>query len=284
MDDNAGGRRVAWPWRVAASVAGMAVVLGGCGSGDNDDDKAGKPNPSASSGTAAPASSGSPSASATGGDSTSLSPFRADPARVPRTKQQAEALAAAVALGPEAWGADFRAQRQATSTPRTVAVLDEQCRWERRPLPRGVLASLSRYSELPGAGGKGEIKVTAAVTVHTTVLDADDQMSTTLEEPLRCREQQVRTDERISELMSNGIAYGQAANTYSDDQVVEMGYYLTGTAKQRYFWFVTRLGTVTLAVSVKGAKGYTDSELNQYGSKATSTMLSRVEFELGGKN
>ncbi|MFF3201966.1 hypothetical protein [Streptomyces sp. NPDC002962] len=284
MDDNTGGRRVAWPWRVAASVAGMAVVLGGCGSGDNDDDKADEPNPSASSGSAAPASSGSPSASATGGASTSLSPFRADPARVPRTKQQAEALAAAVALGPEAWGAGFRAQRQATSTPRTVAVLDEQCRWERRPLPTSVLASLSRYSELPGTGGKGEIKVTAAVTVHTTVLDADDQLSTTLEEPLRCREQQVRDDERISGLMSTGTAYGQGNNTYSDDQVVEIGSYLTGTAKQSYFWFVTRLGTVTLAVSVKGAKGYTDSELNQYASQATSTMLSRVEFELGGKN
>ncbi|MFJ9019111.1 hypothetical protein ACIRPU_03850 [Streptomyces sp. NPDC102259] len=287
MDDNTGGRRVAWPWRVAASVAGVAVVLGGCGSGDNDDDKAGEPTPSASAGSAgsaAPASSGSPSASATGGDASTLTPFQADPARVPRTKPRAEALAKAVALGPEAWGPGFRAQQPAASTPGTAAVLDEQCRWERRALPQGVLASLSRYSEIPAADGKGEIKVTAAVTVHATVLDADDQLSTTLEEPLRCREQQVRTDERISGLMSTGTPYGEGNNTYSDDQVVEIGSYVTEVGKQTYFWFVTRLGTVTLAVSVKGAKGYTDSELNKYASQATSTMLTRVEFELGGKS
>nr|WP_253267790.1 hypothetical protein [Streptomyces asoensis] len=266
-----------------ATAAAAAVVLGGCGSGD--DDKAAEPSPSASSRSATPTASGSPSSSSSaGGDATSLTPFQADPAQVPKTKPQAEALAAAVALKPEAWGADFRAQQPAASAPGTAAVLDEQCRWERRSLPQGVLASLSRYSELPGTTGKGEIKVTAAVTVHATVLDADDQLSTTLEEPLRCREQQVRTDERISGLMSTGTPYGQGENTYSDDQVVEIGSYLTGTAKQSYFWFVTRLGTVTLAVSVKGAKGYTDSELNRFGSQATSTMLSRVEFELGGKN
>ncbi|MFD9321917.1 hypothetical protein ACFWDQ_30410 [Streptomyces sp. NPDC060053] len=203
---------------------------------------------------------------------------------MPTTKRQAEALAAAVALQPGAWGADFRAQQPAASTPGTVAVLDDQCRWERKSPPRGVLASLSRYSELPGAAGKGEVKVTAAVTVHATVLDADDQLSTTLEEPLRCREQQVRSDERISGLMSTGTPYGQGNNTYADDQVVEIGSYLAGSSKQSYFWFVTRLGTVTLAVSVKGAKGYTDSELNTFASQANATMLSRVEFELGGKS
>ncbi|MFH9553613.1 hypothetical protein [Streptomyces sp. NPDC017435] len=203
---------------------------------------------------------------------------------MPRTKPQAEALATAVALKPEAWGADFRAQQPAASTPGTVAVLDEQCRWERRALPQGVLASLSRYSEIPATGTKGEVKVTAAVTVHATALDADDQLSTTLEEPLRCREQQVRTDERISGLMSTGTPYGQGNNTYSDDQVVEIGSYLTGSSKHTYLWYVTRLGTLTVAVSVKGAEGYSDDELVTYGSQATNAMLSRVEFELGGKS
>ncbi|MFD9392546.1 hypothetical protein ACFWBB_18075 [Streptomyces sp. NPDC060000] len=202
---------------------------------------------------------------------------------MPRTKPQAEKLAAAVALQPAAWGADFRAQQPAASNPGTAAVLDEQCRWERRPLPQGVLASLSRYSEIPGSAGKGELKVTAAVTVHATVLDADEQLATTLEEPLRCREQQVRSDEWISGLMSTGTPYGQGSNTYSDDQVVEIGSYLTGGSKQTYYWYVTRLGTVTVAVSVKGGKGYSNDELNKHASHATTTMLSRVEFELGGE-
>ncbi|MFI1694829.1 hypothetical protein ACH419_02495 [Streptomyces bobili] len=203
---------------------------------------------------------------------------------MPRTRAQAEALAEAVALKPEAWGAGFRAQQPAASTPGTVAVLDDQCRWERRALPGSVLASLSRYSKLPATGTKGELRVTAAVTVHATVLDADEQLAATLEEPLRCREQQVRTDERISGLMSTATPYGQGNNTFADDQVVEIGSYVTRDSEQTYLWYVTRLGTVTVAVSVKGAKGYSKDELNQYASHANVGMLNRVEFELGGKN
>ncbi|MDQ0580658.1 hypothetical protein [Streptomyces rishiriensis] len=280
MDDNTGGRRASWPWRVAASIAGAAVLLGGCGSGD--DGKAADPSASASARSTASAASGSPSVSPTSGDAPPLTPFQADPARVPRTRQQAEALATAVALNPQAWGAGFRAQRPAASTPGTVAVLDEQCRWERRPLPGSVLASLSRYSEIPATADKGELKVTAAVTVHATVRDADEQLAATLEEPLRCREQQVRTDERIAKLMSAATPYGQGNNNYADDQVVEIGSYLTGDAEQVYRWYVTRLGTVTLAVSVKGATGYSNGELDKYASNANVTMLNSVRFELGG--
>lgn len=274
-DDNAVVPRRTWPWRVAASVTTAAVVLGGCGSGD--DGNAAGPSPSAPSRSAAGASTSSPS-----GDASSLTPFQADPAKVPRTKSRADALAAAVALKPQGWGADFRAQRPAVSTPGTVAVLNEQCRWERQALPQGVLASLSRYSEIPAADGKGELKVTASVTVHTTVRDADERLASTLEEPLRCRQQQVRAGERISGLMSAATPYGQGNNTFADDQVVEIGKYLTGESEQTYRWYVTRLGTVTLAVSVKGAKGYSDDELNRYTSHANVTMLNSVEFELGG--
>lgn len=284
MDSNCVVRRAAWPWRVGAAMAGAALVLGGCGSGA--DDEAAEPSPSPPSRSAA--ASGAPSAAASpsssGGGTTALTPFEADPARVPRTRPQAEALAEAVALEPEAWGAGFRAQRPAASTPGTVAVLDEQCRWGRRSLPGSVLASLSRYSELPAVGSKGEIQVTAAITVHATVRDADERLAATLEEPLRCQEQQVRAGEWISELMSAATPYGQGNNNYADDQVVEIGSYSTGDSEQRYFWYVTRLGTVTLAVSVKGAEGYSDTELNQYAAQANVKMLNRVQFELGGKS
>ncbi|MGQ4360753.1 hypothetical protein [Streptomyces sp. SAS_272] len=285
MDDNTGRHRSTW-LRATASAAAAAALLGGCGAGD---DKAAEPSPSASAGSTAPTASGSPTptasaASTGGGTAAALTPFEADPAEVPRTGRQAERLAQAVALQPQAWGAGFRAQQPAASTPRTVAVLDTQCRWQRRPLPKTVLASLSRYSELPGAGGKGTLKVTAVVTVHATVRDADQQLSTTLEEPLRCPVQQVRTDEQISGLLSTASAYGQGSNTYADDQVVEIGSYVTGASAQTYRWFVTRLGTVTVAVSVMGATGYKPDELVQYASQGTNTMLSRVESELGGKS
>ncbi|MFE1292232.1 hypothetical protein [Streptomyces sp. NPDC058751] len=281
-DGNTVVRGRTWPGRIVASVATAAALLGGCTSAD--DDKAAGPSASAPSrsATAAPGSpTAAPSASPSGGDAFSAL-FRADPAKVPRKKSRGEALAAAVALEPHEWGANFRAQRPAASTQGTFAVLDEQCRWERRTLPRGVLASLSRYSEIPAAGKKGELKVSAAVTVHTTVRGADERLASTLEEPLRCRQQQVRTDERITGLMSAATPYGQGSNTYADDQVMEMGKYLTGNSEQTYRWYVTRIGTVTLAVSIKGAKGYSDDELNNYASHANVTMLDRVKFELGG--
>ncbi|MER6961016.1 hypothetical protein [Streptomyces sp. NPDC000618] len=273
-----------------ASAATVAVLLGGCGAGD---DKTAEPSPSASarSSSGTPSGSGSPTASAStgsgstsGSGSTPLTPFEADPAAVPRTKAQAEALVKAVTLRPEGWGADFRAQQPAESAPGTAAVLDEQCRWQRQALPQGVLASLSLYSALPAVKGKGELKVTAAVTVHSTVLDADEQLATTLEEALRCPVQQVRTDEQIAGLQSVGTPYGQGGNGYADDQVLEIGSYLSADGQQTYRWDVVRLGTVDVAVSVKGAAGWTVDELTQRMSQGVTTMLSRLEFELGGKS
>ncbi|MFG2310892.1 hypothetical protein ACGFS9_19785 [Streptomyces sp. NPDC048566] len=222
------------------------------------------------------------SASSSAGLTASASPFRADPAKVPGTRSQAARLASDVVLEPHEWGGDFTRQNPATSPPGTVAVLDDQCRWQRRTLPTGVLASMTRYSEIPATGGKGTLKVSAGVTVHATVRDADQLLATTLEEPLRCREQQVRAGERITGLMSAGTSYGSGRNTYADDQVVELGSHVTGRTRQTYHWYVTRLGTVTMAVSVRGAKGYSDDELNRYASRAQVSMINSVEFELGG--
>ncbi|MER6784812.1 hypothetical protein ABT330_09265 [Streptomyces sp. NPDC000658] len=283
--DNARRRRTTWPVRAAASAAGAALLVGGCGAGG---DKAAGPSPSASGRSAAPSTSGSPAAASGGGAAATPTPtptpFKADPAKLPRTRPQADALAQAVVLQPQAWGPGFRAQRPAASAPGTVAVLDAECRWQRGPLPSSVLASSSRYSELPGTGGKGTVKVTAAVTVHSTVGAADEQLATTLEEALRCREQQVRTDERISQLASVATPYGQGGNTYADDSVLEIGSYLTGDTPQPYRWNVARLGSVTVAVAVMGAPGRTADELTRYASYALTTMLSRIESELGGKN
>jgi hypothetical protein len=69
-------------------------------------------------------------------------------------------------------------------------------------------ASLSRYAELPGRDGKGTVRVTAVVTVHTSELGADEQLSTTLEEVLRCREQEIRSGASLTELGSTGTPFG----------------------------------------------------------------------------
>ncbi|MFF9777308.1 hypothetical protein ACF1HJ_27060 [Streptomyces sp. NPDC013978] len=205
---------------------------------------------------------------------------------MPRAREDGAALAEAVAMRPRDWGAGFEAQPLARSAEGTIAVLDDQCRWQRRALPDDVLASLSLYSQLPGTGKRGTVKVTATVTVHTAVLDADDHVSATLEEALRCPEQQVRADERIAQLMSVGTPRGTRGNNYADDSVLETGVYLTGTGtgtgKADYRWMILRLGTVTMTVSIKGAEGYTVNELEQFMTRGTTTMLDRVEHELGG--
>ncbi len=46
---------------------------------------------------------------------------------------------------------------------------------------------------------------------------------------------------------------------------------------------VARLGTVVVAVSVTGGKGYTQEELQELGSTALGRMLVRVQQRLKGK-
>ncbi|MDX2602309.1 hypothetical protein PV330_20145 [Streptomyces caniscabiei] len=273
MDDEAAGRRGRWRLRAAASGAAAAVFLGGCSAGAAE--RSGEPGTKAS-GSAAPSASASGQSAAEGAEPT------AAPDRVPRGRKDGAALAEAVAMRPQDWGSGFEARPLARSAEGTIAVLDDECRWQRRPLPDDVLASLSLYSQLPGSGKRGTVRVTATVTVHTGVLDADDHVSSTLEEALRCPEQQVNADERIAGLMSVGTPRGMRGNNYADDSVLETGVYLIGTGKADYRWMVTRLGQVTMTVSIKGAEGYTVDELEQFMTRGTTTMLQRVADELGG--
>ncbi|GAA2435237.1 hypothetical protein [Streptomyces lavendulocolor] len=182
-----------------------------------------------------------------------------------------------VVLRPADWGPEFVPQAVAESRPRTVAVLDGKCRWQREPLPAGVWASLSRYAELPGRDGKGTVRVTAVATVHTSELGADEQLSTTLEEVLRCREQEIRSGERLTELGSTGTPFGLRGQQWADDNVYERGMYVTREGAHPYVWSVARVGTVTVGVSVKGAAGHTAEELNRWVTQSLPQMTGRVK-------
>ncbi|WP_406191158.1 MULTISPECIES: hypothetical protein [unclassified Streptomyces] len=163
-------------------------------------------------------------------------------------------------------------------------MLKKSCRWEREALSPGVLASTSRYSLLPAGKGKGAVEVTAVATVHASVLSADEQLSTTLEEVLRCPEQGRRSDERITGLMSLGTPFGAREQQYADDSVLEAGELVgNGGDAQPYRWMVARLGTVVVAVSVTGGAGNTEQELNELGSRAVAQMLERIKQQLREK-
>ncbi|MET9904967.1 hypothetical protein [Streptomyces sp. NPDC006446] len=281
MTSNAHGMPGSW---VTLLVAG--TLLAGC-SAQGTDNQTSRQRDSPSAGTSPRASaSSSPVGGETppAGASAATSVFTPDASLVPRTSKDGRRLAESVVLAPDGWGRSFVAQTPAESTPGTWAVLNEDCRWQREKLPRGVLASTSRYSRLAAGGGKGAVKVTAVATVHASVLGADEQLSTTLEEVLRCPEQRPRSGERITGLMSLGTPFGAREQEYADDSVLEAGDYVeNGGAAQPYRWMVARLGTVVVAVSVTGAKGNTAQELQQLGSKALAQMLTRIEQRLKGK-
>lgn len=272
MEGNTRENRGSW---VTLLVAGLLVA--GC-SAQSDDTEASGPGRSPFA-TASPGPGATPSGASTAG-----SVFTPDASLVPKTARAGRSLAEAVVFTPDDWGRGFVAQTPAESAAGTWPVLGEDCRWQRQKLPTGVLAALSRYSVLNGAGGEGAVKVTAAATVHASVLGADQQLATTLEEVLRCPDQRPRDGERITGLNSVGTPFGAREQNYADDSVIEIGSYTEGGgAAQPYRWTVARLGTVVVAVSVTGSKDHTQDELNQLGSDALARMLERVQQQLKGK-
>ncbi|MFE9608864.1 hypothetical protein [Streptomyces sp. NPDC006012] len=275
-----------------------AALLVGCSGGGND---AAGPratagaSASASAGGAAagsgPAGSGAASAGSGGGSgsgqqSAGDARFKADPARLPTNRSQAVELLGAVTAGPDAYGPGYERRTPYQSEPAGWPVLGTDCVWQQRTLPAGVLGSLTHYSRLPATGGKGEVRTTATVTVHRTTAQADLEMSETLEEALRCPDQQLRADEQIIGLNSIGSGYGTNGNTSADDVLLEVGSYRNpeiGKGDMNYFWDQVRLGPVTIAVAVQGGTGYAQGDLLTVQARAVAAMETAVRGELGAR-
>ena len=262
-----------------AALTGGLLLVGCSGGGGGGDGKRGP-----SSGTS-PAASATTTATPTAAPSpypTALG-FDPDPARAPRTRSDAVALARTVLSGgPGSWGPGYVERKPYLSPEGYWPVLSEDCSWETGTPPASVLHSVTAYMELPAEGGKGTVRVSATVTVHRTEDAADWEMAETLEEVLRCPGQTLRDGERISGLMSLGNAYGVGGNRTADDTVNERGTYLKdGVPGEHYYgWSQSRLGQVTVAVSAKGAPGHTESDLATAMAQASVAMLTRAETAL----
>ncbi|MDX3227785.1 hypothetical protein [Streptomyces sp. ME19-01-6] len=218
--------------------------------------------------------------------------FTVRPDRVPDTSARALRPARRAIAGPRDFGADFVRQRPFASDPHTWAVLDETCVWQREKLPKGVLASLSQHSVLPAKGaGKGPVRVMAVVSVHADADSADQEMATTLEEvvlpqlPLGgapCPEQRLNQDERIISLLSSGAPWGRRGQETADDQIWEHGEYESDSAggPYPYIWATSRIGPVTVSVMVKGARGYSEKEIDDMPYSPLIKMAQAVKEEL----
>ncbi|MFF9021507.1 hypothetical protein [Streptomyces eurythermus] len=230
--------------RLGCAVAMCGLLLAGCTSGG---DGPGRP----------PAGTRSGGAAGTGPSPTAV--VDADPARLPRTRDQAAALVRGIMPGPSAFGPGTVRHEPYESDPRRWAVLGDSCVWEQRALPEDVLASLTRHYEIPARGGRGPLRLSAVVTAHRSAEQADWENAEVLEEMMRCPSQLLRPGEVLRDLTDVPNALGDSGNGFADDVLAESGTY-TGDdvgGPHPYVWEQTRIGQFTLAVSARGAKGWT---------------------------
>ncbi|WP_406061149.1 hypothetical protein OG462_25810 [Streptomyces sp. NBC_01077] len=273
-----GDRRL---WHACCAVLAGSLIATGCTSAGDGKKPDGKGTTSTT-----PAPTGTPTNAPTAVP-TALD-FTPDPKRAPKTEAEARRLALAVVAGPDAWAPGYVKRTPYLSDPDYWPVLGANCSWETGTRPATALASVTAYSEIPAAGGKGVLRVAATVTIHRTESDADWEMAETLEEALRCPDQKLRDGERITGLMSLGNPFGVGGNVNASDALREGGFYLNDAVKgkQPYSWYQSRIGQVTVATVVKGAPGYTEMSdgmtigTSQAQIQALVTMLERAQDEL----
>ncbi|MFF3663442.1 hypothetical protein [Streptomyces olivochromogenes] len=256
----------------ALVMCGLLVV--GCTGGENGGDReTGAASDASTGGDASPTAS--PAASPT---------TETNPAKQPRTADQARALIGKVIAGPELFGRGVVRTTPYESDPSRWAVLGDGCTWHLAELPAGVLATLTRHFEVPAEGAKGPVRLSATVTVHRTALDAAWEQAGMLEESLGCQEELLRPGERLTELSSTAYARGEGLNSFSDEFLEETGLCVSDSrgGPYPYKWDQSTLGSVVISTSVCGGRGREAAELSTLAQGALPKMLVRAKSELGG--
>ncbi|KOX34993.1 hypothetical protein ADL06_06785 [Streptomyces sp. NRRL F-6491] len=272
--------------RACCAVLVGGLIATGCADGRDDGADGAKPTGKARTGGASTPGGTAPAPTTT--PTPTALDFTPDPKRAPKNAADARRLALAVVAGPDAWGPDYVKRTPYLSDPDYWPALGDGCSWETGTRPPGVLHSVTAYSEVPAADGRGTLRVAATVTVHRTEDDADWEMAETLEEALRCPDQCLRDGERIEGLISLGNPFGLGGNYTATDSLGERGGYFNDAfpGRQFYGWYQSRIGQVTVATVVKGAPGYSEETTDTTVGTVTAqvqalvTMLERVKDEL----
>ncbi|MEO3764290.1 hypothetical protein [Streptomyces sp. B8F3] len=203
----------------------------------------------------------------------------ADPEKVPRTAAQARRLIEDVIVGPEQFGSAAVRATPYESDPARWTVLAEDCAWRTEELPDDVLATLTRYFEIPAADGKGTAELSATVTVHRSTLDAAWEQARMLEEAVGCPEQTLRAGERLTGLTSTALARGEGANETSDDSLSEHGECVSDTrgGPYPYSWDQSTFGPVVVGVSVCAGAKTAAGDVTGVSIEPMVTMMQRAQ-------
>ncbi|WP_406449231.1 hypothetical protein OH768_01665 [Streptomyces sp. NBC_01622] len=235
-------------WRPVLAATTGALLLAGCSGGASDDEPKAEGTPKKSSGA-------SPSASPAN------EPYTLAEDRAPKTRAEAVAFVRELTVRPDYFGTGYRTRDPFESDPAEWAVLGEDCLWRREALPGTVLASLTRMYELPAKDGKGPVYVSLTVTVHQDVVSARRDMAGSMEEALRCPEQQLNATDRVSGLFSRVDAFTEGRSVISDDDLTESGNWAADGGKAHPFdWYKFRMGPVTVAATARHGSGRTEAE------------------------
>ncbi|MEV2235306.1 hypothetical protein AB0H69_43000 [Streptomyces phaeochromogenes] len=268
---------------VCGVVLACATLLAGCtdgGSGPSGETtRESGPDAARGAGDAKTGSSTDTNAGTGAGALPAASPTeQADPAKQPRTAAEARAFVRKVIADPGLVGSGAARGTPYESDPNTWAVLGEDCAWQREGLPKDVLATLTRHFEVPASAAEAPVRLSATVTVHQTALDAAWEQAGMLEEGVGCPEQTLRAGERLTDLSSVAVGWGESANTSSDDSLSESGMCVSDTrgGPYPYSWTQSVFGSVVIAASSCGGKEDTTSELD-----VAVRMLLRVQEAIG---
>jgi hypothetical protein len=250
-------------------VAAGVLLAGGCTGSPDDGDAADDDR-----GRAAPADAGGPEAEE--------ELFPLDEESLPRDHAAAVELGRALLPEPEDFGPGFLAEER-TDDPRTRAELGADCAWRQGPLSEGMLASLTRYVVLPAEGDTGPVRMSAVVNVHRDARAAEWDMARSIEDAQRCPEQQLRHDERVTRLITFGQGHGALNNTSTEDTLRESGEFHGPAPGGPYYfgWSRSRIGPVTVAVSVRGAPGWDSEALDAFSKQAEVDMVLGITGLLG---
>ncbi|MET9606901.1 hypothetical protein ABZZ17_17765 [Streptomyces sp. NPDC006512] len=262
---------------LAASLflAGCGTDAGGTGPG---------PGPSGTAATAPPATTPAPapSGSTPPGTLPTAYAFTPDPARVPRTAEEARRFTRAAALDPDSWSAGM-VRHEPYEGGGDWPVLSADCAWSRGSLPDGVLDTYTRKTDVPAKDGKGRVLGSVTLTVHRDADAADRDMQDTVQQSFRCPDQNLGGGQNLRGLMSMHQPKESVLN--ADASMFESGKFTSeeaggAGAPQGYVWTKSRIGPVVMALSVKGAQGYEIRDLLLLAAEGGAKALYRIELEL----